>query len=98
MKRENLILVNSYPTNHETLKGLVEYMNQFFKVHFIDLPGFHPDTPPVKENQLRQLHKILRERNKKTQLEKILSGWNIFRISYSEQRQGGQKMQSNYRN
>lgn len=48
--KEHLILVHSFPTNSILLNGLTEYMNQFFIVHFIDLPGFVKELGPLPEN------------------------------------------------
>ena len=39
-KKENLFLVHSFPTNSSILKGLVVYLERFFNLYFIDLPGF----------------------------------------------------------
>jgi len=44
--KPHLILVHSFPTNSVLLHGLEEFLADFFTVHFIDLPGFHKDTPP----------------------------------------------------
>lgn len=40
MKKENLVLVHSFPTNSIILSGLIHFLNRYFKVYFIDLPGF----------------------------------------------------------
>ncbi len=47
IKKENLILVHSFPTNSVLLSGLIEYLNDYFNVYFIDLPGFHKDVPRI---------------------------------------------------
>lgn len=46
-KKENLILVHSFPTNSILLKGLINYLNDYFKVYPVDLPGFRKDLPPL---------------------------------------------------
>ncbi len=38
-RKENLVLVNAFLTNSLVLRGLIDYLNNFFRVHFIDLPG-----------------------------------------------------------
>ncbi len=43
----NLILIHSFPTNSILLKGLIEYLEGFFNVYFIDLPGFRKTIPPL---------------------------------------------------
>lgn len=44
--RENLVLLHSFPTNSIIFTDLIRYLNNFFVVHFIDLPGFTRSTPP----------------------------------------------------
>jgi hypothetical protein len=44
--------VHSFPTNSVLLRGLTEYLDDFFQVHFIDLPGFTKDVSPLKEISL----------------------------------------------
>jgi pimeloyl-ACP methyl ester carboxylesterase len=46
---ENLILVNAFYTNSILLKGLIDYLSQYFHLHFIDLPGFINHSPPLQE-------------------------------------------------
>lgn len=45
MKKPHLILVHSFPTNSILLYGLEEFLADFFTVHFVDLPGFHKNSP-----------------------------------------------------
>ena len=44
--KPHLLLVHSFPTNSVLLHGLEEFLSDFFTVHFIDLPGFHQNSPP----------------------------------------------------
>lgn len=46
MKKPHLVLVHSFPTNSILLHGLEEFLNDYFIVHFIDLPGFHKNVSP----------------------------------------------------
>ncbi len=48
MNKPHLVLVHSFPTNSILLQGLTEFLSDFFTVHFIDLPGFHKNSPPTK--------------------------------------------------
>ncbi len=48
MNKPHLVLVHSFPTNSILLHGLTEFLSDFFVVHFIDLPGFHKNSPPSK--------------------------------------------------
>lgn len=43
------MVVHSFPTNSILLSGLIEYLNDYFKVYFIDLPGFMKEVPPLSE-------------------------------------------------
>lgn len=45
--KPHLLLVHSFPTNSVLLHGLEEFLSDFFTVHFIDLPGFHKNNPPL---------------------------------------------------
>ncbi|MDO8589773.1 MAG: hypothetical protein Q7R69_00680 [bacterium] len=46
--KPDLLLVHSFPTNSVLLHGLTEFLSDYFTVHFVDLPGFHRDIPPLK--------------------------------------------------
>lgn len=48
--KPHLVLVHSFPTNSVLLHGLTEFLSDFFTVHFIDLPGFHKNSPPLTGN------------------------------------------------
>jgi len=47
--KENLVLVNAFLTNSLVLRGLIDYLGNYFRVHFIDLPGFVRDIPPLSK-------------------------------------------------
>lgn len=47
MEKENLVLLHSFPTNSILLRGLIEYLSDYFNVYFIDLPGFTKQVPPL---------------------------------------------------
>jgi len=47
VKKENLILINSFYSN-SLLQGLIDFIQDYFHVHFIDLPGFAAHVPPAK--------------------------------------------------
>jgi len=49
MIKPNLILLHSYPTNSLILEGLISFLKKYFKVYFIDLPGFIKNEPPLKK-------------------------------------------------
>lgn len=47
--KENLVLVHSFPTNSILLGGLVDYLDDYFNVYFIDLPGFTQKNPALDQ-------------------------------------------------
>lgn len=47
--KPHLVLVHSFPTNSILLRGLEEFLSDFFIVHFIDLPGFTKDSKPLEK-------------------------------------------------
>ncbi len=60
--KENLVLVNAFLTNSLVLKGLTDYLAGFFSVHFIDLPGFIQNVPPLTEVSLENYADHVRNR------------------------------------
>jgi pimeloyl-ACP methyl ester carboxylesterase len=48
MSKPHLILVHSFPTNSIILGGLIDFLQDHFTVHFIDLPGFTRAVPPLE--------------------------------------------------
>ena len=50
--KENLILISSFGSNAILLKGLIDYISDFFNVDFIDLPGFASYFPPLSKISL----------------------------------------------
>lgn len=72
MKKENLILVHSYPTNSIILAGLINYLNYYFAVYPVDLPGFIRKEPPLKEISLKNYCDFLDRRVEELNLETYL--------------------------
>ncbi len=70
MKKENLILVHSFPTNSIILKGLTEHLMDYSNVYFIDLPGFTKKVPPLEnitlDNYSEYIDKKIKELNLKS--------------------------------
>jgi pimeloyl-ACP methyl ester carboxylesterase len=73
-QKENLVLVNAFLTNSLVLKGLTDYLSNFFRVHFIDLPGFVRDIPPLSEVSLDNYAEYVRGRIGGLDLEAYLLG------------------------
>lgn len=59
MKKENLVLVQSYPTNSVLLQGLIEFLDEYYNVYFVDLPGFRKNIPPLKKISIKEYSKFL---------------------------------------
>jgi len=72
MERENLILVHSFPTNSILLSGLIEYLNDFFNVYFIDLPGFTKKVPPLSEISFDGYYEFVERKIEEFNLESYL--------------------------
>ncbi len=53
--KEHLILVHSFYTNSLLLEGFIEYLEDHFHVHFIDLPGFSLNATPLDDVSLENL-------------------------------------------
>jgi pimeloyl-ACP methyl ester carboxylesterase len=47
LRKHNFILVSAYGINSIQLRGMIDYLSDFFHVYFIDLPGFKSDIPPL---------------------------------------------------
>jgi pimeloyl-ACP methyl ester carboxylesterase len=72
--REHLILVHSFPTNSILLQGLIEFLDNFFTVHFIDLPGFTAKVPPLRKVSLENYTRFVEEQIESLGLESYLLG------------------------
>lgn len=68
--KKNLIITHSYGTNSSILSGLTEHLSKFYNVYFIDLPGFHPDSRPLKKVTFDGYVDYLSKRIKELNLEK----------------------------
>ncbi len=53
MTKANLIFVHSFPTNSKALNGLIGYLNLFFQVIPVDLPGFIKNIPAIEPASLK---------------------------------------------
>jgi len=74
MKKENLILVHSFPTNSILLKGFIGYIDDYFNVYPIDLPGFRKDIKPLQKITIDSYSKFVEEKVKKLNLDDFLIG------------------------
>jgi len=78
VEKENLVLVHSFPTNSILLAGLVEYLNDFFKVHFIDLPGFKKEIDPLPHISLGNYSRFVEDRIQQFGLSSYVAGGASF--------------------
>ena len=62
MPKENLIIVHSFPGNSILLSGLIEYLNDYFEVYFINLPGFAKSVPPLTEISFKGYVQFIEEK------------------------------------
>lgn len=46
-EKENIVIVHSFPTNSILLNGLIKFLEEYFHVYFIDLPGFTTKVPAM---------------------------------------------------
>jgi pimeloyl-ACP methyl ester carboxylesterase len=72
--REDLVLVNAFYSNSRILRGLIEYLGERFRVHFIDLPGFCLDSPPLEEVNLASFTAFVRRRVDGLNLDRYIIG------------------------
>src|SRR4030042_5329233 len=72
--KENLVLVNAFLTNSLVLRGLIDYLGKYFRVHFIDLPGFVRDIPPLPKLTLEDYAAYVQRRIDDLDLNSYLLG------------------------
>lgn len=74
-EKQNLVLIQAYPANSTLTVGAISYLEEFFNVYFIDLPGFHPDQAPLEEISLEAFAQNIADRIEKLGLDSyVLSG------------------------
>ena len=74
MEKENLILVNAFAANSIILKGLIDYLNNFFKVYYIDLPGFTKKEAKLSKITLNNYSKYLENKINELSLDHFVLG------------------------
>lgn len=73
--KPNIIVIQAFPANHTLSEGIIEYLEDFFNVYFIDLPGFHPDIPPLESVTMNGYIKYVNDKVKELDLENfVLAG------------------------
>lgn len=74
MQKENLILVNSFGTNSIILHGLIDYLDKFFNVYFINLPGFITTERRLEKITFSNYSKFLENKIKSLELDHFIIG------------------------
>lgn len=74
MTRPHLVLLHSFPTNSVLLRGLIEFLDDYFTVHFVDLPGFTRQVPPLEDVSIQGYAEFLRNRIDSLALPEYLLG------------------------
>lgn len=72
--KENLVLVNAFLTNSLVLRGLIDYLGRYFRVYFIDLPGFARHVPPLDEVTLENYAAHVQKQIDGLELDRYLLG------------------------
>lgn len=72
--KPNLVLIHSFPTNSKLLAGMIEYLEDFFVVHFIDLPGFTREESALKDISIASYASYVQARIDKLQLKEYFIG------------------------
>ena len=60
--KPNLILFPGFVSNSIILKGIIDYLSDYFNVYYIELPGFNKDTPPLDDISLDNFVKYAEKR------------------------------------
>ena len=72
--KENLVLVNAFLTNSIVLRGLIDYLDNYVNVHFVDLPGFARSVPPLSEVSLENYAAYVQSRIDSLELDSYILG------------------------
>ena len=73
-KKYNLVLTHSFPTNSIILKGLIEFLSDYFNVYFINLPGFTKKVTPMQNISIEGYAEFLEKEIKNLHLDKYVLG------------------------
>lgn len=61
-KKRKLVLIHSFPTNSILLKGLIDFLNDYFDLYFIDLPGFIKTSPPLEKISISSYSEYVKQK------------------------------------
>jgi hypothetical protein len=72
--KPNLVLTHSFPTNSMILKGFVDYLQKYFEIYFIDLPGFRKNIPALNEISIENYAHYVEDNINQLDLDKYILG------------------------
>ena len=55
MNKINIIFISSFPTNNEILHGLFDFLNDYFNVISIEIPGFSKNLAPLAKPSFKNV-------------------------------------------
>ncbi len=79
--KPNLVIIHSFPTNSTILAGLYEFLEDFFTVYPIDLPGFVKGIRPLKAINLNNYANFVKAEIKRLEIKSYWAGGVSFGFS-----------------
>jgi hypothetical protein len=73
-EKENLILVNPFYANSVMLTGLIDFIQDYFNIYFIDLPGFASHVPPLNKISFETFSSYVEEKIQEFDLDSYILG------------------------
>lgn len=61
MRKPDLVLIEGYGTNSIILKGLIDFLDDYFVVHYFDLPGFIQEVEPLEKVTIQNYVRYVQE-------------------------------------
>ena len=74
INKESIVLINSFYANSILLQGMIEFIQDYYHVHFIDLPGFASHVPPLKRISLEEFSSYVEEKISELDLDSYILG------------------------
>lgn len=72
--KHNLILIQAYPANSLLSEGIIRYLEDYFHLYFIDLPGFIRNVDPLDTIELKGFTRYIEGRIKELDLDEYILG------------------------
>jgi len=64
LEKQNLILIHSFITNRIIYQGIIEFLEDYFNVYFLDLPGSLNGVPALEDNSVESYGEYMTEKIK----------------------------------